>query len=235
MSELSCKINFTEFARNKAELIKYFEQHQREILLEGAFSFAKTAPLYVPPNMKRRGFKENGLVKVKSVSGSTIDGDLYQRKIINLRTLVRDGGAYRKLFGRKLHEGFEYAVKFDRYGKGVRYEFFQTIGAAARASEIKNRGLLKAMFGLGLSRIGGKVPPMIQKLVKFSPNLSNLISLNPVSVSMPEYGTIRVTIANNAMTGSGSFIEIAMRMASKAADRKMEKELEKLAEKEFTL
>ena len=94
-------------------------------------------------------------------------------------------------------------------------------------TRIFNRGLLKAMFGASLAKIGATPPSIFGKLLGKSPNLKKYASLNAVSLTEGE--TAKVTVANNVWDNNAFARESVYQgdKAAKSVMKKMWKEFER--------
>jgi len=148
--------------------------------------------------------------KKQRISGKRIDKKLYKRSFVFIPKAIKDKNkilpsdlAYlHKKYFYRLHSLKKLSAKHgvETKNKGVKnyWYYFKTLRALKKFIKIKNRGLLKSMFGANLTSIKKSIPNVITNIMNKSKNLWELIKLNILEYS-DNYSTLK--ISNEASKG----------------------------------
>lgn len=216
------------------KLEKEYSDNISAVLGKMAVAYASKAMQYVPPGMTN---------KKQKLSGKKINPKLYQRKYVFLPQSVKDRkNKLAKKDAEFLHKKFFYrlisAVKLKannsieyRNKSNVQYGYyFKTIRALKKWIKIKNRGLLKAMFGANLPSIREMIPNAIKSIMNKSKNLWNLARLNEIRFTNNNQSLTIKNKYKDTLTNQ-SFFSIAVRQGEKQAQKILKKEMKKITEK----
>ena len=146
---------------------KAFGKSAKDMLVFAAIKGAENSAKFTPPQNKDNWSR-------------TINKDDYFRNCYYINTLLKNKmyKQYEDLFIEKLRNGYRWAVfKIKQKKKILKIWFFKSKKECKKYLKITNRGLMKAMHGLALVNQGMK-STMFNSLMKKSPNLRNLTSLN---------------------------------------------------------
>lgn len=199
------------------------EKYSVQIGMALARVFVDEAAKFTPPNMGK----------------SYIDNRLYYRPVQDLQKLKN--GEYppwkiTKADLRAMHQGYKFRVLNTRVGhkKNEVYAYTKGINEAKRVSRIKNRGLLRYVWGDALinnsEELKRKVkenpgepyhfyntdlPPQFQRLARKSPSITKIHFANiQIDNNLPD--GIRIDIDNRIAHGEG-FYSIAMKRGAMKA------------------
>ena len=234
----------------KSDLPEKAKKYQQEInqkmpgiLAKMAVTYGAKALQYVPPGMTN---------KKAGTSGKRIDKKFYERNWTYLPDEIKkpnnklskfDIEMMNKKYFYRLESAKELAGASSKYRKvklrksTIYFYYFKTLRPLKKWIKIKNRGLLKVMFGINLERdLQQAVPNAIKSLLKKSKSLSKLVSLNRYTKTQNNVET-GLKIENLVFTDlcSKSLQEIVNKNAEKPARKTAEKELKKLAKQEKKL
>lgn len=215
---MSYVVNTSKFKKNMRQYEKEVQAGLSGVMKKAASSYAVKASQYVPPRANGKWSKN-------------IPAAMYKRKIYPLSALVKKDAKNRKEYAEKLRQGFRFVVPGKLHGKPHKW-FATTLRNAKKHIRIYNRGLFKVMFGVNLQSIGEAVPPIFQRLLSKSPNLSGHINLNELQLKTGD--EISVKISNKAF-GNQSFARQAVYQGDKAAKKTIKKEFEQLNKRVYNV
>ena len=231
----------------KSDLRQNAEKYKKQvnaklpgILAKMAVSYGAKALQYVPPGMTS---------KKAGTSGKRINPKFYERPWIylpDLRGTKKLSKFDYEMMGKKLYyrlssnrplPGASSHFRQVKTGKkALYYYYFKTARPLKKYIKIKNRGLLKVMFGLNLQSIGEAVPRVIQSLLKKSKNLLNLVNLNRFTKKQNgDEASLKIeNLAFTALAGN-NLQEIVNRNAEKYAKQTAKKQFKKLQQEKINL
>lgn len=218
------KVDTKSFESNAKQLEKDIRKQRKEVMLKATANFVNTASLYTPPNMSSKSINEKH----------------YQRTILYLpKEVKRSGNKEKSSDLAKLRDGFLFKI-YKRIPLTRRFQAFyfkkMTKSMIKKETKIKNRGLLRAAWGLNLMQIGQKIPANIKRMLTKSKNLLKLTGLNKFVVVDNEIST-NVMIVNDAgdANQSSGYVKIAEREGRKTAENYIKRSFKKLEKENIKL
>ena len=227
------KSNLAEQAK---KLEKKYKENISDVLGKMASAYAAKALEYVPPGMTS---------KKQRASGKKIDKKLYKRTYTYLPNAIKNKKNpvlksdldylhkkyfYRLLSNRKLKAS--HGVQYRSKGNTVFGYYFKTLRALKKWIKIKNRGLLKVLFGANLTSIRQVIPKVIENLMNKSKNLwdPKIVKLNELKY-LDNNQTLKISNKFNDTLPDKSFYSIAVRQGQKQAKKVLKKQMKKITEK----
>ncbi len=202
------KTNMKTFKTNLEAMKKRTQAEQRAVLMTGVSAYATSAQKHTPPALGKASipstYYQDG-VDSQDAAGGAAKG---RRIIIDLLEMVRRPSGkysrYLRQYGKKLQEGFQYAVLIKHPGKKMIVKFVKNASQAKRYARISYRGLYRAAWGMNFAVFGSSAPPPVfDKYLKKRPDLERVRNLNRISFKGGK-GLQSVTIENNAVP-NGTF------------------------------
>lgn len=214
-------VDDSDFQKNVKRLQEELPEQFKKILIDSSPQFVKAAQKYTPPSLGR----------------ASIQKKFYTRPIIFLLNLVRFGRVGRFQCTPKdiqmFRKGYKYKVINTRNGgtkKAIGYT--KTQGQAKKMAKIQTRGLMRAMWGKTLNKIGAKIPNSIASLLRKGKRLS---SINLSDTKLKKKDTITQVQITNKAAESQRFVSIAISRGLKAVQRFIVRQLKKIVNKDIQL
>lgn len=235
------KVELAEFFRNIHEFKDETYGELRKCLVQGAAAYVSVAQRHTPPSLGRQD--------IESTFYQTLEMDRVLEKnektnglrvIYFLRECVRNPQTHRlkRMFGKLLRQGYEYVVVIHsksakRKGRWTYYKECKTISEARKYATEDYRGLFRAAWGLGFTRITGGVPPVFNRYLQRRPALYKAINtLSQVRLST-DYMEMEIT--NVPIPDNSAFLPGLDLTSSIASVRSMNKYMTNFFEKQREL
>ena len=133
-----------------------------------------------------------------------------------------------------LRKGFLYKVVNTKAGvkKGTAFAYCKKLSQTKKFAKITTRGLSRVMWGKDLNQIGAKVPTVISSIIKRSKDVTR-VDLNDVKLKSNN-DVYEIQIINN-VANIERYAKIALNQGYLRAQKAINKELKKIAEKDKNL
>lgn len=215
---------------------------RRDQVMRGAATrFANYASVRTPPEIGRDALSTADRPSRERAFApeALLPGSLYRRRIVLLRQHVRSagpGGRYKRVFGEKLQQGYEYAVIVDRPKQRKELRYFKSEGEAKQAAQIHYRGLARAAWGMNLPRdLGGqRVPALIAPLLRQAKALKKQRGLNRSTLTATPRQVV-VTVSNAMTLRQVNWAAGAIANGERQARRHIEENLSRALQKPVQL
>lgn len=231
------ELSLASFNANAEFMLGELREEQEKIVLAGASAYATSAQRHTPPSL--------GKPKIDPVFYEDYEADHVLRKgerrdgrrvIYNLRQIVRDPKRqpHKKKFGELLKQGFEYVVVMkNRKFYSTYWKPCRTLAEAKGYAREDYRGLMRAAWGMGFAAMGRKLPPAFRSLTNLRPSLLKVQAL--LSGAAFDAANMTVTLRNEVVPDSASFMRSTDTNASIAAVRTMDDLMTKYFRRKFAL
>lgn len=227
------EIDLSAFSDNLWKIGQELPKEKRKIVLAGGAAYASSAAKYSAPEPGKdipAVFYEDGYDY-----GPGHEQPRGRRRVYDLLKLARNprSGKMRPLYGKLLRQGYTHAVYIARAKKkGI----LKPCGSLAEAQTLAHedyRGLYRAAWGLGFTKIKRKPPAVFQKLASRRPDLRKAA----LKLSKFHYdpATDTLTITNEAIPAGESFVNFMDEAASSAALKTMNKRIAALMKRKYDL
>jgi len=202
------KTNMKTFKTNLEAMKKRTQAEQRAVLMTGAGAYTTSAQKHTPPALGKGSIPASYYKDGVDSEEAWASGSKGRRIVIDLLEKVRNPfgkySRYLSQYGKKLQEGFYYAVLIKHPGKKMLVKFVKNASQAKQYARISYRGLYRAAWGMNFAVFGSSSPPPVfDKYLKKRPELERVRNLNRISFKGGK-GLQSVVIENNAVP-NGTF------------------------------
>lgn len=227
------ELDLSEFRENLWKIGQELPKEKRKIVLAGGATYASSAAKYSAPEPGKdipAVFFEDGYDY-----GPNHEQPRGRRRVYDLLALARNprAGKMRPLYGKLLRQGYTHAVYIARAKKKGVFKPFRSLAEAKKYAHEDYRGLYRAAWGLGFTKIKKKPPAVFQKLASRRPDLRKA----SLKLSKFHYDpkTDTLTITNEAIPSGESFVAFMDEAASTAAMKTMNKRIAALMKRKYDL
>lgn len=227
------EIDLSAFGDNLWKIGQELPKEKRKIVLAGGASYASSAAKYSAPEPGKdipAVYYEDGYDY-----GPGHEQPRGRRRVYDLLALARNprAGKMRPLYGKLLRQGYTHAVYIARAKKKGILKPCRSLVEAQTLAHEDYRGLYRAAWGLGFTKIKRKPPAVFQKLASRRPDLRK--AALKLSKFRYDSNTDTLTITNEAIPAGESFVNIMDEAASAAALRTMNKRISALMKRKYDL
>lgn len=207
--------NFDKAVEENVALVK---ASTKQILINSSTQFSAGAATYTPPSMKK----------------AVIEKKHWTRPVAYIPALIKENKATQQDI-EMLRKGFPFKVVYTKAGvkKGTAFAYCKKLSQTKKFAKITTRGLSRVMWGKDLNQIGSKVPTVISSIIKKSKDVTR-VDLNDVNLKATNEDVYEVEIINN-VAKIERYATIALNKGYERAQRAINKELKKIAEKDKSL
>lgn len=227
------EIDLSTFRDNLWKIGQELPKEKRKIVLAGGAAYASSAAKNTPPEPGKEipaVFYEDGFDY-----GPGHGPPRGRRRVYNLLALARNprAGKMRPLYGKLLRQGYAYAVYIARSKKKGILKPCRSLVEAQTLAHEDYRGLYRAAWGLGFTKIKRTPPAVFQKLAARRPDLRK--AALKLSKFRYDANTDTLTITNEAIPAGESFVNFMETAASTAALKTMNRRIAALMKRKYDL
>lgn len=217
VKSVSFNMQTKDFDKAVDHNIALVKAQTKNILIASSTQFAAGAATYTPPSMKK----------------AVIEKKYWTRPVQYIPSLAKNNRAT-QVDIQMLRKGFLFKVVYNKAGvkKGTAFAYCKKLSQTKKFAKITTRGLSRVMWGKNLTSIGAKVPTVITSILKRSKDLAK-VNLNTVELkSKKDQHIVQV---ENAVASIESYARIALNQGYLRAEKAINKQLKKVAEKDKQL
>lgn len=217
VKSVSFNMQTKDFDKAVDHNIALVKAQTKNILIASSTQFAAGAATYTPPSMKK----------------AVIEKKYWSRPVQYIPTLANNNRATQEDI-QMLRKGFLFKVVYNKAGvkKGTAFAYCKKLSQTKKFAKITTRGLSRVMWGKNLTSIGAKVPTVITSILKRSKDLAK-VNLNKVELkSNKDQHIVQI---ENAVASIERYAKIALNQGYLRAEKAINKQLKKVAEKDNQL
>lgn len=217
VKSVSFEMQTKDFDKDVEKNVALVKAESKNILIASTTQFAAGAATYTPPSMKK----------------AVIEKKYWTRPVKYIPTLIKNNRATQEDI-EMLRQGYFFKVVYNKAGvkKGTAFAYCKKLSQTKKFAKITTRGLSRVMWGKNLSSIGAKVPTVITSILKRSKDLAD-VNLNIVRVTSKK--DQHIVEIQNAVASIERYAKIALNQGYYRAQKAINKELKKIAEKDKNL
>lgn len=218
VKSVSFNIQTKDFNKAVDDNVVLIKGSTKDILINSSTQFSAGAATYTPPSMKK----------------AVIEKKYWTRPVAYIPTLASRNRATPEDI-EMLRKGFLFKVVYNKSGvkKGTAFAYCKKLSQTKKFAKITTRGLSRVMWGKDLNQIGAKVPTVITSILKRSKDVAKY-DLNEVKLVAQQKDIYVVNIVNN-VANIQRYAKIALNQGYLRAQKAINKELKKIAEKDKNL
>lgn len=217
VKSVSFNMQTKDFDKAVDHNIALVKAQTKNILIASSTQFAAGAATYTPPSMKK----------------AVIEKKYWTRPVQYIPSLARNNRATQEDI-QMLRKGFLFKVVYNKAGvkKGTAFAYCKKLSQTKKFAKITTRGLSRVMWGKNLNSIGAKVPTVITSILKRSKDVAK-VNLNKVELkSNKDQHIVQI---ENAVASIERYAKIALNQGYLRAEKAINKQLKKVAEKDKQL
>lgn len=217
VKSVSFNMQTKDFDKAVDHNIALVKAQTKNILIASSTQFAAGAATYTPPSMKK----------------AVIEKKYWTRPVQYIPSLAKNNRATQEDI-QMLRKGFLFKVVYNKAGvkKGTAFAYCKKLSQTKKFAKITTRGLSRVMWGKNLTSIGAKVPTVITSILKRSKDVAK-VNLNKVELkSNKDQHIVQV---ENAVASIERYAKIALNQGYLRAEKAINKQLKKVAEKDKQL
>lgn len=217
VKSVSFNMQTKDFDKAVDHNIALVKAQTKNILIASSTQFAAGAATYTPPSMKK----------------AVIEKKYWTRPVQYIPSLAKNNRATQEDI-QMLRKGFLFKVVYNKAGvkKGTAFAYCKKLSQTKKFAKITTRGLSRVMWGKNLNSIGAKVPTVITSILKRSKDVAK-VNLNTVNLkSNKDQHIVQI---ENAVASIERYAKIALNQGYLRAEKAINKQLKKVAEKDKQL
>lgn len=217
VKSVSFNMQTKDFDKAVDHNIALVKAQTKNILIASSTQFAAGAATYTPPSMKK----------------AVIEKKYWTRPVQYIPSLAKNNRATQEDI-QMLRKGFLFKVVYNKAGvkKGTAFAYCKKLSQTKKFAKITTRGLSRVMWGKNLNSIGAKVPTVITSILKRSKDVAK-VNLNTVELkSNKDQHIVQI---ENAVASIERYAKIALNQGYLRAEKAINKQLKKVAEKDKKL
>lgn len=217
VKSVSFNMQTKDFDKAVDHNIALVKAQTKNILIASSTQFAAGAATYTPPSMKK----------------AVIEKKYWTRPVQYIPSLAKNNRATQEDI-QMLRKGFLFKVVYNKAGvkKGTAFAYCKKLSQTKKFAKITTRGLSRVMWGKNLNSIGAKVPTVITSILKRSKDVAK-VNLNKVELkSNKDQHIVQI---ENAVASIERYAKIALNQGYLRAEKAINKQLKKVAEKDKQL